>query len=134
MPEADTDSGIFRLVQKQNGSQIPLESIKIQADLQGFTATVVASLKYTTNNEEGPIEVISNGAYFAHHVLKTFFARRHFYQVHQVLFLAVCSTQENFMTSGPNSSFEFSLLVYMMVTLMRNTVLTMLQQNQLTPA
>ena len=128
MPEANTDSGIFRLVQKQNGSQIPLESIKIQADLQGFTATVVASLKYTTNNEEGPIEVISNGAYFAHHVLKTFFTRRHFYEVHQVLFLAVCSTQEN---CGPNSSFEFSLLVYMMVTLMRNTVL---QQNQLTPA
>ncbi|XP_068729632.1 von Willebrand factor A domain-containing protein 5A-like [Montipora capricornis] len=47
----------FGLLQKQNGSQIPLESIKIQADLQGFTAQVVASMKYT-NNEENPIEAI----------------------------------------------------------------------------
>ena len=47
----------FGLVQKQNGSQIPLGSIKIQADLQGFTAQVVASMKYT-NNEENPIEAI----------------------------------------------------------------------------
>ncbi|XP_068682454.1 von Willebrand factor A domain-containing protein 5A-like isoform X1 [Montipora foliosa] len=47
----------FGLVQKQNGSQIPLESIKIQADLQGFTAQVVAFMKYT-NNEENPIEAI----------------------------------------------------------------------------
>ena len=30
-------AGIFSLVQKQNSSQIPLESIKIQADLQSFT-------------------------------------------------------------------------------------------------
>ncbi|XP_068682232.1 von Willebrand factor A domain-containing protein 5A-like [Montipora foliosa] len=50
-------SGRFGLVQKQNGSQIPLESIKIQANLQGFTAQVVASMKYT-NNEENPIEAI----------------------------------------------------------------------------
>ena len=45
------------LVHKQNGSQIPLESIKILVDLQGFTAEVVASMKYT-NNEENPIEAI----------------------------------------------------------------------------
>ena len=47
----------FGLVQKQNKSQIPLESIDIQVDVQGFTAHVVASMKYR-NNEEKPIEAI----------------------------------------------------------------------------
>ncbi|XP_029210389.2 von Willebrand factor A domain-containing protein 5A-like [Acropora millepora] len=47
----------FGLVQKQNKCQIPLESIDIQVDIQGFTAHVVASMKYR-NNEESPIEAI----------------------------------------------------------------------------
>lgn len=47
----------FGLVQKQNKSQIPLESIDIQVDVQGFTAHVVASMKYR-NNEEKPVEAI----------------------------------------------------------------------------
>ena len=47
----------FGLVQKQNKSQIPLESIDIQVDVKGFTAHVVASMKYR-NNEEKPIEAI----------------------------------------------------------------------------
>ena len=50
-------AGRFGLVQKQNKSQIPLESIDIQVDVQGFTAHVVASMKYR-NNEEKPIEAI----------------------------------------------------------------------------
>ena len=47
----------FGLVQKQNKSQIPLESIDIQADVKGFTAHVVASMKYR-NNDEKPVEAI----------------------------------------------------------------------------
>ena len=47
----------FGLVQKQNGSRVPLESIKIQVDVQGFTAHVLATMKYT-NTDENPIEVI----------------------------------------------------------------------------
>lgn len=50
-------AGRFGLVQKQNKSQIPLESIDIQVDVKGFTAHVVASMKYR-NNEEKPIEAI----------------------------------------------------------------------------
>ena len=50
-------AGRFGLVQKQNKSQIPLESIDIQVDVQGFTAHVVASMKYR-NNEAKPIEAI----------------------------------------------------------------------------
>ncbi|XP_067023126.1 von Willebrand factor A domain-containing protein 5A-like [Acropora muricata] len=50
-------AGRFGLVQKQNKSQIPLKSIDIQVDVQGFTAHVVASMKYR-NNEEKPIEAI----------------------------------------------------------------------------
>lgn len=50
-------AGRFGLVQKQNGSRIPLESINIHVDVQGFTAYVVASMKYT-NKEENPIEAI----------------------------------------------------------------------------
>ena len=50
-------AGRFGLVQKQNGSQIPLESINIHVDVQGFTAHVVASMKYS-NKEENPIEAI----------------------------------------------------------------------------
>lgn len=47
----------FGLVQKQNGSRVPLESIKIQVDVQGFTAHVLATMKYT-NKDENPIEAI----------------------------------------------------------------------------
>lgn len=47
----------FGLVQKQDGSRIPLESINIHVDVQGFTAHVVASMKYS-NKEENPIEAI----------------------------------------------------------------------------
>lgn len=47
----------YGLVQKQNKSQIPLESIDVQVDIQGFTAYVVASMNYR-NNEENPIEAI----------------------------------------------------------------------------
>ena len=50
-------AGRFGLVQKQNGSRIPLESINIHVDVQGFTAHVVASMKYT-NKEENPIEAV----------------------------------------------------------------------------
>lgn len=50
-------AGRFGLVQKQNGSRVPLESIKIQVDVQGFTAHVLATMKYT-NKDENPIEVI----------------------------------------------------------------------------
>ena len=50
-------AGRFGLVQKENGSQIPLESIDIHVDVQGFTAYVVAAMKYT-NKEENPIEAI----------------------------------------------------------------------------
>lgn len=47
----------FGLVQKQNGSRVPLESIKIQVDVQGFTAHVLATMKYT-NKDDNPIEAI----------------------------------------------------------------------------
>ena len=47
----------FGLVQKQNGSRVPLKSIKIQVDVQGFTAHVLATMKYT-NKDENPIEAI----------------------------------------------------------------------------
>ena len=47
----------FGLLQKENGSRIPLESINIHVDVQGFTAHVVASMKYS-NKEENPIEAI----------------------------------------------------------------------------
>lgn len=47
----------FGLVQKQNGSRVPLESIKIQVHVQGFTAHVLATMKYT-NKDENPIEAI----------------------------------------------------------------------------
>lgn len=50
-------AGRFGLVQKQNGSRVPLESIKIQVDVQGFTAHVLATMKYT-NKDENPIEAI----------------------------------------------------------------------------
>lgn len=50
-------AGRFGLVQKENGSRIPLESINIHVDVQGFTAHVVAAMKYT-NKEENPIEAI----------------------------------------------------------------------------
>lgn len=49
--------GRFGLVQKQNGSKVPLESIEIQVDVQGFTAHVLATMKYT-NKDENPIEAI----------------------------------------------------------------------------
>ena len=49
--------GRFGLVQKQNGSSVPLESIKIQVDVQGFTAHVLATMKYT-NKDDNPIEAI----------------------------------------------------------------------------
>ena len=49
--------GRFGLVQKQNGSRVPLESIKIQVDVQGFTAHVLATMKYT-NKDDNPIEAI----------------------------------------------------------------------------
>lgn len=44
-------------MQKQNGSRVPLESIKIQVDVQGFTAHVLATMKYT-NKDDNPIEAI----------------------------------------------------------------------------
>ncbi|KAL9954847.1 hypothetical protein ACROYT_G042429 [Oculina patagonica] len=50
-------AGRFGLVQKQNGSRVPLESINIQVDVQGFTAHVLATMKYT-NKDENPIEAI----------------------------------------------------------------------------
>lgn len=50
-------AGRFGLVQKQNGSRVPLESIKIQVEVQGFTAHVLATMKYT-NKDENPIEAI----------------------------------------------------------------------------
>ena len=50
-------AGRFGLVQKENGSRIPLESINIHVDVQGFTAHVVASMKYA-NKDENPIEAI----------------------------------------------------------------------------
>ena len=50
-------AGRFGLVQKQNGSKVPLESIKIEVDVQGFTAHVLATMKYT-NKDENPIEAI----------------------------------------------------------------------------
>ncbi|KAL9954878.1 hypothetical protein ACROYT_G042463 [Oculina patagonica] len=49
-------AGRFGLVQK-NGSRVPLESINIQVDVQGFTAHVLATMKYT-NKDENPIEAI----------------------------------------------------------------------------
>lgn len=50
-------AGRFGLVQKRDGSRVPLESIKIQVDVQGFTAHVLATMKYT-NKDENPIEAI----------------------------------------------------------------------------
>ena len=47
----------FGLVQKENGSRVPLESIKIKVDVQGFTAHVLATMKYS-NKESNPIEAI----------------------------------------------------------------------------
>ena len=47
----------FGLIRKENGDKIPLESIKIQANVQGFTAQVVATMKYV-NQEDNPIEAI----------------------------------------------------------------------------
>lgn len=49
--------GRFGLVRKQNGSRVPLEGIKIQVDVQGFTAHVFATMKYT-NKDDNPIEAI----------------------------------------------------------------------------
>ena len=50
-------AGRFGLVQKENGSRVPLESIKIKVDVQGFTAHVLATMKYS-NKESNPIEAI----------------------------------------------------------------------------
>ena len=50
-------AGRFGLVQKQNGSRVPLESIKIEVDVQGFTSHVLATMKYI-NKEDNPIEAI----------------------------------------------------------------------------
>ncbi|XP_022810501.1 von Willebrand factor A domain-containing protein 5A-like isoform X2 [Stylophora pistillata] len=50
-------AGRFGLVQKQNGSKVPLESINIKVDVQGFTAHVLATMKYS-NMESNPIEAI----------------------------------------------------------------------------
>lgn len=50
-------NGRFGLVQKQNGTRVPLESINLQVDVQGFTAHVLATMKYT-NKDENPIEAI----------------------------------------------------------------------------
>nr|XP_058965422.1 von Willebrand factor A domain-containing protein 5A-like [Pocillopora verrucosa] len=50
-------AGRFGLVQKENGSRVPLESIKIKVDLQGFTAHVLSTMKYS-NKESNPIEAI----------------------------------------------------------------------------
>lgn len=50
-------AGRFGLVQKQNGSRVPLESIKIEVAVQGFTSHVLATMKYI-NKEDNPIEAI----------------------------------------------------------------------------
>ena len=47
----------FGLVSKSDGRKVPLESIKIEASVSGFTGHVTSTLQYT-NNEENPIEAI----------------------------------------------------------------------------
>ena len=47
----------FGLINKKDGKGIPLESIKVQVHVTGFTAHVVATLQYN-NKEENPIEAI----------------------------------------------------------------------------
>ena len=59
-------AGRFGLVQKENGSRVPLESIKIKVDVQGFTAHVLATMKYS-NKESNPIEAIFVSAAFIMH-------------------------------------------------------------------
>lgn len=45
------------LIDKSNGAKIPLESIKVQVNVTGFTAHVAATLNYS-NKEVNPIEAI----------------------------------------------------------------------------
>ena len=49
--------GRFGLIDKNNGAQVPLDSIKVQVNVAGFTAHVTATLNYS-NKEENPVEAI----------------------------------------------------------------------------